>query len=124
MVQDAEKNAEADKAFQELVNTCNQAETAVYSLKKAMEENKDKVTDEEKQSIEPAIQAVEEAISKKDKEAIDSSLQALQAASGAFMQKVYSQEQAKQSAEPASTGQEGKNSDTIDAEFNETDSDK
>ncbi len=121
MVQDAEKHAEADKAFQELVTLTNQAESTVYSLKKSLSEHADKVSDEEKASIESSMKAVEEAISKKEKDEIESSLQALQAASSTFMQKVYQQNPGEASGEPSAESGTNQSSDTIDAEFDEKD---
>ena len=55
LVQDAEKHAEADQAFQETVTLTNQAESTVYSLKKSMTEHKDKLADDEKSAIEGSI---------------------------------------------------------------------
>jgi len=125
MVQDAEKHAEADKAFQETVTLTNQAESTVYSLKKSMTEHKDKLADDEKSAIEGSISQLEEAITQKDKQAIEKGMQDLQTASSSFMQKVYqtadatNAEQASQaSAGDANSQAKG---ETIDAEFNEND---
>jgi molecular chaperone DnaK len=122
MIQDAEKHAESDKAFQEMVNLTNQAESTVYSIKKAINEHGDKITDGEKSSIENAIKNLESAISAKDKSAIESGMNSLQTASSSFMQKVYQQDaSAKASETHTESNKTAAQGETIDAEFNEQD---
>ena len=55
MVRDAEANAEADKKFAELANVRNEADGRIAGVQKALKENGDKATDEEKQAVETAI---------------------------------------------------------------------
>lgn len=59
MRKDAEANAESDKQKAELVEARNMAEQAVYTAKKALDDNKDKVPAELTTSINEKIAAVE-----------------------------------------------------------------
>ena len=74
MVKDAEANAEEDKKFEELVASRNMADSLASATKKAMDENADELSDDEKKSLNEAISAVEEACKKDDKSVIDLSL--------------------------------------------------
>ena len=51
MVKDAEANAEEDKKFEELVTSRNMADSMASSTKKAAEENKDKLSEDEFKSL-------------------------------------------------------------------------
>ena len=61
MVKDAEMNAEEDKKFEELIASRNMADGLASSTKKAMEENKDELSEDETKSLSEAIEKVEEA---------------------------------------------------------------
>ena len=63
MVKDAEMNAEEDKKFEELIASRNMADGLASSTKKAMEENKDELSEDETKSLSEAIEKVEEASS-------------------------------------------------------------
>ena len=122
MVKDAEANAEADKKFEELVQTRNMGENLVHSCKKTLEEAKDKVEDQEKESIEKCIVDLEEVLKAddQDKEAIDEKIKALSEVSTPLAQRLY-EEQAKE-AENSSDDPDtssNQNSDAVDADFEE-----
>ena len=70
MVKDAELNAEEDKKFEELIASRNMADGLASSTKKAMEENKEELSDDESKSLEEAITKVEEACKSESKEDI------------------------------------------------------
>ena len=61
MVKDAELNAEEDKKFEELIASRNMADGLASSTKKAMEDNKEELSDDETKSLTEAIEKVEEA---------------------------------------------------------------
>ena len=126
MVQDAEANAEADKAFEEMIASRNMADGLVGATKKTLEEAGDKATDEEKAAIEAAIADVEEALKGDDKEAIDAAVQKLTEVSGPLAQKMYEEQAAAaggaQDFDPAGGSDEGtkaQGDDVVDAEFEE-----
>ena len=61
MVKDAEANAEEDKKFEELIASRNMADGLASSTKKAMEDNKEDLSEDETKSLTEAIEKVEEA---------------------------------------------------------------
>ena len=77
MVKDAELNAEEDKKFEELIASRNMADGVASSTKKAMEENKENLSEDEIKSLEEAIVKVEEACKEDSKENIDKSVEEL-----------------------------------------------
>ncbi|MFZ2306082.1 MAG: molecular chaperone DnaK [Rhodoferax sp.] len=99
MVKDAELNAADDKRKLELVQSKNQADSSVHSVKKSLTEYGDKLEAGEKEKIEAAIKDLEEAIKGDDKAAIDEKNTALMTASQKLGEKMYADMQAKQAAE-------------------------
>ncbi|WP_163467747.1 Hsp70 family protein, partial [Klebsiella michiganensis] len=59
MVRDAEANAEADRKFEELVQTRNQAYQLVHGTRKQIEEAGDKLAANDKEAIEKALSELE-----------------------------------------------------------------
>lgn len=127
MVRDAEANAEADKKFAELANTRNEADGRIAAVQKALKENGDKATDEEKQAVENAIKELELATKEDNVDDIKSKLEALDNAFLPIGSKIYSQE----GANPADFAQAQAGANTqkaddgvVDAEFTEVKDDK
>jgi len=104
MVKDAELNASDDKKKLELVQSKNQADSSVHSVKKSLAEYGDKLDAGEKEKIEAAIKDLEDAIKTDDKAAIDEKNTALMTASQMLGEKMYADMQAKQAAEAGSAG--------------------
>jgi len=98
MVKDAELNAAEDKKKLEIVQSRNQADAAVHSVKKSLGEHGDKLDAGEKEKIEAAIKDVEEALKGEDKDTIDAKTEALMTASQKLGEKVYAEMQAQQAA--------------------------
>jgi len=126
MVQDAEANAEADRAFEELVTARNTLDGLISATKKTLEEAGDKATAQEKSAIEAAVAKAEEAVKGDDKEAMDAATKELTDASSSLAQKLYA-EQAQAAgagpdaqAQPEQPAEEG----VVDAEFEEVKDDK
>jgi len=118
MVADAESHAEEDRKFEEMITTRNSADGIIHATKKTIEEAGDKVTDEEKSSIEASIVELEEALKGDDKADIDAKTQKLTEASSSLAQRMYA-EQAEE-AQGAEAGEEaGPEADAVDAEFEE-----
>ncbi len=76
-VQDASRFAEEDKKRREDVDTRNNADQMVYSSKKLVEENGDKISEEEKKSITEKAEALEEALKGEDMNLVKSRLDEL-----------------------------------------------
>jgi len=122
MVTDAETNADNDKKFEELVNARNTADTLIHGCKKTLEESADKVSDDEKSSIEAAILDLEEALKGDDKDSIEEKTKALTDASSAMAQRLYAeQQQESQSTDQAGdSDNKGSNEENVvDADFEE-----
>ena len=95
----------------------NQAEALIHSVKKSLEEHGDKLEAAEKAKIEDAMKAAEEAVKGDDKAEIDAKTEALGEASQKLGEMVYAQAQAE--AEQSQNGQTKKDDDIVDAEFQE-----
>ena len=120
MVKDAEVHAEEDKKFEALVQTRNMGENLVHSCRKTLEEAGDKAEPEEKEAIEKGISELEEALKTDDKDQIDEKIKALSEASASLAQKLYEEQQAKDTAQEGETPEEGAaDSDAVDADFEE-----
>jgi molecular chaperone DnaK len=126
MVRDAEANADADKAFEEIVQARNTLEGLIHATKKTLEEAGDKATDEEKAAINAALEEAETAAKGNDKAAMEAATQKLTEASGSLAQKMYAEQQAQQ-AEGGAEQQADNNAaddNVVDAEFEEVKDDK
>ncbi|MEX0604812.1 MAG: molecular chaperone DnaK [Marinobacter sp.] len=120
MVRDAEANADEDRKFEELVTVRNQGDAMVHSVRKTLTEAGDKVSAEERETIEAAIKDLEEALTGTDKEAIEAKTQKLTEASSEMAQKMYAdQAEQAQSAEGQGAEQAETKDDAVDAEFEE-----
>jgi molecular chaperone DnaK len=104
MVKDAELNAAEDKKKLEIVQSRNQADAAVHSVKKSLAEHGDKLDAGEKEKIEAATKEVEEALKGEDKAEIDAKTEALMTAAQKLGEKVYADMQANQAAAGGATG--------------------
>jgi molecular chaperone DnaK len=121
MVQDAEAHAEEDRKFHELVTARNSADAIVHATRSSLKEMGDKISDEERKTVESAIENVEEAMKGDDKDAINSAVEKLSEAGQVIYQKAAEQAQAQEDA-PADAA--GGDDDVVDAEFEEVDEDK
>lgn len=117
MVKDAEANAEEDRKLTELVQSRNQAEALIHSVKKSLTEYGDKLDAGEREKIETALQETEEAIRGENKAAIDAEAEILATASQKLGEMMYAQAQAEGAA--ASEADAAAQDDVVDAEFEE-----
>ncbi|WP_432285825.1 molecular chaperone DnaK [Aminobacter sp. BA135] len=120
MVKDAEVNAEADKKRKALVEARNQAESLLNSSEKSLKEYGDKVTEADRTAISDAIAALRTATEGDDAEAINAKSQALAEASMKLGQAMYEASQ-KEAAESDAAADAAKDSDVVDADFEEID---
>jgi molecular chaperone DnaK len=117
MVSDAEANAEADRKFEELVSTRNQADHLIHGTRKQLEEAGDKLPAEDKTAIEEALKGLETAARGEDKADIEAKIQALVQVSGKLLE-MAQQAQAGADAGAADASPK-KDDDVVDAEFEE-----
>ena len=116
MVKDAEANAEEDKKFEGLVQAKNNADMLVHATRKTVDESGDKLSDDEKESIEKAVTDLENAIKEENIESIEASTKSLNEVLTPLSEKLY------QPGEDQGTSEEPNNSDdenTVEAEFEE-----
>ena len=123
MVKEAEMNAESDKKRKEEVDTRNEAEQAIFSVKKAMEDLGAEVDANEKADVEAKIAALEEALKGTNVEDIKAKKDELLKASQNIAVKAYQKAQANNqntgNNENNNNGNNGSDDDAVDAEFTE-----
>ncbi|MDD2935952.1 MAG: molecular chaperone DnaK [Candidatus Methanomethylophilaceae archaeon] len=126
MVKEADTYAEADKKKVEAIEVHNQAETAVYTVRKSLEELGEKVNQSERSSIENAITDLETANKSEDVESIKKKMDALMKAMEPISQRIY-QEASQADAAPKSGAQESQESkaddNIVDADYKIVDDD-
>ena len=120
MVKDAEANAEDDKKFEELVQTKNNADMLIHATRKTINESGDKLSDEEKNSVEEAVKSLEEAVASENVESIESSTKNLNDVLTPLTQKLYKQDNPEGENVTNGSNEDNQASDnTVDAEFEE-----
>ena len=124
MVKDAEMNAEEDKKFEELIASRNMADGLASSTKKAMEDNKEELSEDETKSLTEAIEKVEEACKSDNKEDIDKAVEELSKVAQPLSDKLFKKEQAQAQENSDDEGSKDQTDEAVDAEFKEVDDDK
>jgi len=132
MVKDAEEHAADDQKRRETVEARNQAETLVHQTEKGLEEHGEKVSDEDKASIEGDMAALNEALEGEDSELIQTKLEALVTSSMKLGEAIYKAAQAESEEGMADGGADGGpegdaadglDETIVDADFEEVDDD-
>ena len=90
-VREAEQYAAEDKARKDEVDAHNAADQTIYQIEKAMGEHADKITDDEKATIQAAIDKLKELNKGSDIEAIKAGTEEVQKAFYPVAEKIYSQ---------------------------------
>ncbi len=131
MKQEAEANADADKAAKEKVEKINQADSLIFQTEKQLKDYGDKLSDGNKKAIEGALATLKEAHGKQDLAGIDSGMEGLNKAWEAASQEIYAAQQAEGGAQGADpTGGAGADAsaegaeDVSDVEYEEVDDNK
>ena len=94
MVREAEQYAEEDRRRREAAEAKNRAEQLVYQTEKSLKDYGDKISDEDRSSVESALTNLKEKLAGDDTVAITSATEALQQASYKLAEAVYAQAQA------------------------------
>ena len=126
MVQEAEANAESDKVKRELVEVTNQADSLVHQAEKNVAEHGDKVSPEEKATIEADIAALNGAKEGEDLEDIKAKIEALNQSSMKLGEAMYKEAQAEAGGDGPDMGmgaeeapQAKEDDGVVDADFEE-----
>lgn len=129
-VKEAEMYAAEDKKKKEKMDALNQAETTVYQTEKTLKELGDKVTEQEKKSVEEEIEKLKkvkddkDADSEKIRAAIDAVMNKFQPISTRIYQEAAKAQEANKQDTPNESGAEKKDDNVVDAEYEEVDKDK
>ncbi len=121
MEQDAEAHAEDDRKTVELVNTRNQCDSMIHSVKKSLGEYGDKIGADEKAAIEAAMKDAEDALKGNDKDTIEAKTKALAEASHKLAEKMYAEQPQGQAA---GGDKKAEDDNVVDAEFEEVKDEK
>ena len=133
MIRDAEANAAEDEKFANLAQVRNEADGRIHAVQKALKDAADKVSDDEKSSVETAISELEAAAKEDDHEEIKAKLEALDNAFLPVSQKIYADAGASTEGMDPNQFQQGADNagesnqaddDVVDAEFTEVEDDK
>ncbi len=117
-VKDAEKFAEADKKRKESIETKNNADQVVYQTEKTLKDLGDKVSAEDKASIEDKIKAVNAVKDGDDLEAIKKATEDLTQAFYAVSSKIYQADANAQGAQGAPGAEQAPHDDNVvDADY-------
>ena len=124
MVKEAAQHRSEDEQRKQLVEARNQGDSLAYQAEKLLKDLGDKVSDEQRSSVEAKVKTLRETIQGDDLQAIQNASQALQSDLEAIGKMAYQQEQAGSQSEAGSAptepsgGQEDE--DVIEGEFTET----
>ena len=88
-IKEAEKFAEEDKKKKELFETKNNAENMILSLEKMLKENGDKLSQEDKTTLQAAVDKCKHEIDTDDVEQIRKALEELSTSSSSIISKLY-----------------------------------
>lgn len=121
MVQEAEKNAEADKQRREEVDLRNEADQLVFTTDKTIEDLGDKVDAEEKEKAQSAKEELKQALEGSDMDDIKSKKEALEQIVQGMSMKLYEQMAQEQQAQEGSENAQSSDDDVVDADFKEVD---
>ena len=129
MVKDAEANKEADKKKRETVDARNQADSLVFSTEKSLKEHGDKVSAEEKKSIENGIADLKKSLEGTDVEDIKKKTQNLIQVSMKLGEAVYKSQQKPNDKDDKGAGgpkgaKPGDKDNVVDADFEDVKEDK
>ena len=121
MVKDAEANKEEDKKKREEIDAKNSADSLVASTEQSLKEHGDKVSAEDKKTIETDLQSLKDAIKSENVEDVKTKTQTLMQSSMKMGEAIYKAQQAKPEggAEGSKASDGEKKEDVVDAEFEE-----
>jgi molecular chaperone DnaK len=124
MVREAEQYAEEDRRRREAAEAKNRAEQLVYQTEKSLKDYGDKISDEDRSTVESALTNLKEKLAGDDTVAITSATEALQQASYKLAEAVYAQaqpgpgqDQAGTTTTTADQGATQGDGDVVDAEI-------
>ena len=128
MQRDAETHAEADKNRREAVDRRNEGDQLVYSTEKSLAEHGDKIDEADKKSVETAIETLKKALEGDNDEEIKSAIETVQGTAQKLAEAIYKEAQAQeappqqQNSGPSSA--EASSEGAVEADYEVVDEDK
>ena len=119
MKAEAEANAESDKKERELAEALNKGENIIYSQEKMLEDQKDTITEDEKEKIKGLIAEMKEAVKGKDENKIKELDDAFNDAWQAISQRVYANQGQATSQQTVNENASDEQNDVQDVDFEE-----
>ncbi|MDX9738784.1 MAG: molecular chaperone DnaK [Candidatus Dojkabacteria bacterium] len=112
MVEEAAKNAEADKKKRERAEKRNNADSLCFNIEKLLEENGDKIEGDEKKELKEGVDEVKKIIEKEDfdEEVLEKEVEKLTKRMQEVSKKMY--EKASKESKPEEEGEEKKDKDS------------
>ena len=101
MMRDAEAHSEEDKKQKAAVETRNQAEQAVYTAERMLEENRDKLPSADCESLESTVADVKKALESDDTEALSKAMEGLTSVQHKLAEEMYKQASQAPSPDPS-----------------------
>ncbi|NOY53197.1 MAG: molecular chaperone DnaK [Deltaproteobacteria bacterium] len=125
MVHEAESHAEEDKKRREAIETKNQLDSLIYNTEKTLNENKDKLTEEDLKNVEEALEEGKKALTSEETEPMKTAMEKITQASHKLAEVIYQQHARQQAAGPEGGGGEATaepaseeaEAEVVDAEF-------
>ena len=114
MKQDAEDNADEDERRKEEILKLNSADQLVFTTEKFINENSEKISDEDKVSLEGKSKSLKEAHDNKDMDNLDSLMEDLQTTWNEISTRMY-----ESTENESSPSEEGQQDDIDDVDFEE-----
>ena len=108
-IKEAEQFADEDNKRKEKVDARNQLDTLIFQIEKFVKDNADKVSEDDKNTLEDAVSKAKEEMKSEDVDTLKKASEELQKVSGEIFSKLYQQAQA-QGAQP------GADDNVVDAE--------
>jgi molecular chaperone DnaK len=116
MVRDAEANSEADAKRRQTIEAKNEIESLVYNTQKSLDEHGEKLSDEVKAEVEKALAEAKDVSDSDDLDTVKAKIEALNKSSLKIGEAIYGQK-----SDAGADGEEKKDDNTVDAEFEEKD---
>lgn len=113
MKREAEENAEADRKIKEDIDVLNQADAMIFNTDKQINEFSDKLTDDDKGSLEEMVNKLKESHQSKDIEAVKENMSNLTAKWNEISTKLYSQ------SSQTDNSQDGEKPDVEEVDYEE-----
>lgn len=119
MKAEAEANAEADKKAKETADAVNKADTTVFQNEQMIEQFKDKLTEDDKSTIQTKIDALKEAIKNNEVDTFENLEKEITDAWQSFSAKIYSQQNTEKPKTETKAENANTDGETIDVDAQE-----